>query len=181
VFYDVQTPDVFLRGLKAFLGSRPEAAGRVEADFVGLVPEASERLIASLGLENVANLHGYLPHRDAVQWLGRADVLWLTVGRRPGAEGISTGKLFEYMGAAKPILALVPEGEVRTTLAPYGAAFLADPDDEEEVAGRLEEVWTLWREGRLPAPDPAYIARFDRRTLARRLAGILDEASEEGR
>lgn len=177
VFYDAQTPDVFLRGLKGFLERTPEAHGSTEAVFVGLVPDASKRLITSLGLSDHVTLAGYVPHREAVRWLQRADVLWMTVGRRPGAEGISTSKLFEYMGAEKPILALVPEGEARRALAGYGASYLADPDEAAQVCSRLEQIWAAWKQGALPQPTAAYIEAFDRRVLAQRLADVLAGSS----
>lgn len=174
VFYDVQTPDYFLRALARLLARRPEARGEVEAVFVGLVPEASRALAADLGLGDVVRWTGYVDHPTAVAHQQAADVLWLTVGRRPGAEGISTGKLFEYLGARRPILALVPEGTVRETLAPYGAAFVAEPDDEVEIEARLEACWEGWRGGGLPVPNEPYAATFDRRRLTARLASHLD-------
>ncbi|WP_457651265.1 glycosyltransferase family 4 protein [Rhodocaloribacter sp.] len=178
VFYDAQTPDVFLRALAAWLERRPDARDRVEAVFVGLVPEASRALAERLGLGGVVRYEGYRAHDETVAFLRSADALWMTIGRRPGAEGISTSKLFEYFGARKPILALVPEGAAREALAPYGAARVVDPDDTAAVAGALDDLFRRWEEGRLPRPDPAYVRRFDRRRLAGELAALLSECAE---
>ena len=156
VFYDAQTPDVFLRALAVWLEGRPDVRGRVEAVFVGLVPEASRALAERLGLGGVVRYEGYRPHDEA----------------------ISTSKLFEYFGAEKPILALVPEGAAREALAPYGAARVVEPDDTAAVADALDDLFRRWDEGRLPRPDPAYVRRFDRRNLAGDLAALLAECSE---
>lgn len=176
VFYDVQTPDPFLRALALLLERRPMLRDQIEAFFVGLVPEPSVALARSLGLSEVVHLAGYLPHAETVAHLQAADVLWMTVGRRAGAEGISTSKLFEYMGSRKPILALVPEGTVREALAPYGAAVVAPPDDVEAIAGALEGLWERWHAGTLPAAEASYVRQFDRRVLAAKWAGWLDES-----
>ena len=45
-----------------------------------------------------------------------------------------TGKLPEYLGAERPILALVPEGPARDVLSRCGAAEIADSDDVEGAA-----------------------------------------------
>ncbi|WP_228350327.1 glycosyltransferase [Rhodocaloribacter litoris] len=176
IFYDAQTPDAFLQALALLLARRPGVRPHVEAVFVGLVPGASRALATALGLDDLVHYTGYLPHREAVRHLRAADVLWMTVGRRPGAEGISTSKLYEYFGAQKPILALVPEGAVREALAPYGAAVVTGPDDVEAVADALEGLYERWRAGSLPAPDRAYVRRFDRRRLAGELAALLGGA-----
>ena len=173
LFYDAQTPDFFLRGLAAFLARRPEARQQVEAAFVGLVPEASRRLAKRLGLGEIVQYRGYRPHHETVAHLLAADVLWMTIGERPGAEGISTGKLFEYIGARKPILALVPPGVAQQAVEPYGAARVVGPADVAAIADALEAFFEAWRSGTLPRPDAAYVQRFDRALLAGTLAGIL--------
>ena len=177
LFYDAQTPDFFLQGLAAFVARRPEARRQVEVGFAGLLPEASRRLAERLGIGDVVRYEGYLPHREAVAHLRAADVLWMTIGARPGAEGISTGKLFEYIGTRKPILALVPPGAARDALEPYGAARVAYPDDVPAITAAIGDLFDAWQAGSLSQPDEAYVQRFNRIHLARTLASILSSLS----
>lgn len=172
VFYDAQRPSVFLDGLARFLAVRPEA--RVEARFVGMVPGDFDALVAQHGLSDVVTSVGYLPHAEAVQEQRAADLLWMTVGRRPGAEGISTGKLFEYFGTRRPVLGLVPDGTARAALAAYGAAYLADPDDPQAVAKALALAYDDHQRGTAPRPDEAFVHRHGRQALAGEVAKLLD-------
>lgn len=177
VFYDAQRPDAFLEGLARFRAAHPEA--KVEARFAGLVPDGFEGLATRLGLSEVVTMLGYLSHDAAVAEQRAADLLWMTVGRRPGAAGISTGKLFEYVGTRRPILGLVPDGTAREALHAYGAAYLADPDDPAEVAQQLAEAYAAWRAGTLPVPDEAFVRRHGRRALAGEVAAILAEGAPD--
>ncbi len=174
VFYDAQRPDEFLEAMARWFERRPEARRKVEAVFVGMVPDYAKTMVKELKIEEEIRFAGYLPHDAAVRHLMAADVLWMTVGRREGSEGISTSKLFEYFGSGKPILGLVPPGAARDALLQYGAARVTDPDDIPEIVRSLDGMFEQWRGGTFPKPDPGVVRRFDRKRLAGDLAGILE-------
>ncbi|NBC18817.1 MAG: glycosyltransferase [Bacteroidetes bacterium] len=177
IFYDAQTPDYFLRALAQLVREIPEAGEQVRATFVGLIPDASKALIEELGLGDVVQHVGYVEHREAVAYQRGADVLWMTVGRRPGAESISTSKLFEYFGARKPILALVPEGAARQALEGHSAAYVAPPDDVGAITRALRQLYASWSDGSLPVPSDEFVEQYDRRRLARVLAEHLEAST----
>ncbi|MDE2956444.1 MAG: glycosyltransferase [Bacteroidota bacterium] len=173
VFYDVQTPDYFLKGLRRFLDSCPEARGRVEVMFAGVYPEASKGLIRLLDLSDSVHLLGYLPHMEVLELQHQADVLWMTIGTRRGSEGITTGKLSEYIGHRKPILALIPEGTAKETLTCYRAAIFAPPEDVPAIAAALAGIFRNWVSGTLPKPDETFAQSLSRSRLTRMLAATL--------
>ena len=174
IFYDAQTPDYFLQALARVVNQYPKARDLVEAVFVGLLPTSSLQRIAALNLQDVVTYTGYVPHSRAVAFQRAADVLWMTIGSRPGAEGISTSKLFEYMGSRKPILALVPPGTARRALEPYRAAMIANPEDVPAIATAIGALFSQWQSGALDTPDEAYVQQHDRRHLTGMLAACLD-------
>jgi glycosyltransferase involved in cell wall biosynthesis len=177
MFYDTQRPDTFLIGLARAMERVPEMRGPVCARFVGLFPEKAKELLTDLGLNDVVELDGYLPHRRTVERMLEADILWMTIGSAPGNETISTGKVHEYMGTRKPILGLVPEGAARDVLLKYGAAILAHPEDADETSRAIESLYRMWRDDALPAADEAFVHSFDRQAITRQLASILSRAS----
>lgn len=172
-FYDARQPDDFLHGLARFLERRPDAREHVRARFVGLFPDRAVSLVKSLGLDSVVERLGYVPHVEAVGELESAAVLWMIVGRQEGDEMISTGKLFEYMGARKPILGIVPEGHARKTLEQYGAGVTVPPESPDQVADALSRLYVQWLNHRLPTPDPEFVQRFDRQVLTGELADVF--------
>jgi len=177
IFYDAQTPDYFLQALARFVALHPAARQHLEAVFVGLLPESSQQLVDDLGIRDLVRYEGYVPHHKAVANQLSADVLWMTIGQRPGAEGISTGKLFEYMGTRKPILALIPPGAAQCDLEPYGAATIVAPDDIEGITTAFMTLFAQWETQSLPTPNESYVQQFDRKVLAGRLAMLLADVS----
>ena len=177
VFYDTRKPDYFLHGLSAYLEENPSMRKKMSAIFAGLVPHGFRDQLRSLKLEDIVEYVGYLDHSGVLQLQQKADVLWMTIGNRPGSSGISTGKLFEYMGTQKPILALVPEGVARQTLEQYGAAYFAERDRPEEITSVLHQLVIDWKANNFPGPNTEFISRFSRSCLTRTLSKVLDSVS----
>ena len=144
IFNDVQTPDYLLRALSNQLDSFPDQRKDWNVIFAGLMPDQSRSLISQLGLDDVVRYKGYVAHQEVTALQQKAHVLWMTIGTRRGAESISTGKLFEYFGASKPVLGLVPEGTAREHLLEYKASYLASPANIAEVQHQLSRIYADW-------------------------------------
>ncbi len=116
----------------------------------------------------------YCPHPVALATMRSADAVLLLLSDLPGAERVAPAKVFEYLAVRRPILAVLPEGEIARLVRD------ADPDSHRlpgDVAGIAE-----WLRGRLerrasptPVGDATAIARFERRALTGELAALLDE------
>ncbi|MCB2203677.1 glycosyltransferase family 4 protein [bacterium] len=172
-FYYNRTPEHFLRALCDAFDRQPALRGKIEAHFVGTDREEDRRLTAELQLDDAVFMHGYLPHRETIQHLVDADVLWLIIGSGRGEEMMSTGKLYEYLGARKPVLACVPEGAARQVLQKSGAAFFAFPEDRKTITDQILALYALYKNDNLPAPAYDYVEQFDRKSLTGRLATMF--------
>lgn len=75
-------------------------------DFYGKISPEIVQLVDDLGLHHLVFFHGTVSHDEAVKVQINADVLLLLYWNHPSEEGVYTGKLFEYIGAKRPILCM---------------------------------------------------------------------------
>ncbi|HEX3928046.1 MAG TPA: hypothetical protein VHW65_08605 [Gemmatimonadales bacterium] len=119
----------------------------------------------------------YAEHPVAVATMRSADALLLLLSDLPGVDRVAPAKAFEYFAAARPMLAILPDGETAGLVRSVepGAHFV--PADISGIAGWLAQRLsgnTVSRE--LAGADrTAAIARFERRALTGELAGVLDQ------
>jgi len=172
-FYHNRTPRYMIEAFRRFLDRVPGAAEKSELCFVGQFRDENLSLLRKHRLEKNVVVTGYLPHKDAVAYLAGSDVLWMMLGGDKGDEMISTGKLFEYLGARKPILGCVPPGEARTIIEESGAGFITDPADVDAITKTLEHLFSLYQRNALPAPGEDFVQQYERKALTGHLAYLL--------
>ena len=175
--YATRSPGPFLEGLRRWLAaSPPQRRQEVEVRFLGRLDPSLESLLDAPDLRGVVSRVPFLPHSEALASIREADALLLIVDQVEKAEEIYTGKVFEYLGSSRPILALLPPtSPLADLLRESGVGMLAPPEDPEAAARLLEEAWAR-RESPL-VPNPEARSRFDARSQAGRLAALLEEAA----
>lgn len=148
----------------------PELA-RLRVQAAGFKPGAA----AEAGVTDWVTELGPVPHGQALALMKQADLLYLPVPTGFYAMASLPGKLFEYLGCGRPVLAVVPErSEVARVLEDTGGGVRCEPGD---VAG-LAEVLLGWLRGEARVAPPQGIDRYSRAATTARLAQVLDAAAE---
>jgi len=90
--------------------------------------------------------------------------------------GVLSGKVFEYLAAERPILAVVPpDGAAAELIRHAGAGVVVAPDDIDGIERELVAMRDRWRAGELdgsPLSDE-WRKRLDRRTRVQELADLM--------
>jgi hypothetical protein len=90
----------------------------------------------------------------------------------PGTRAtIVPGKTYDYLGAGRPLLAAVPDGDARDLLERAGGAYLVRPSDSPGMADSIARA--LDGHG-LADPDGDIVREYAYQRLAQRLAGVFD-------
>ena len=154
----------------------------VEVVIAGRIDANVEEALRAPPLDRIVILPGYLEHRESLRLLRRAHSCLLFVGQEKSVHGMLTGKVFEYLGSGTPVLAVAPEGEAKELIERCRAGIVVDPGDTDGMREVLRTIWREFRAGkrRFAEPDEERIARYGRRALTEKLAGILDEVCRVG-
>lgn len=173
IFWEDRVPDYFLQAMHDLFAEKPRLRGRIEARFVGTFRDENVKLVRKLGLQDAVHVTGYLPHPQCIRELVDADVLWTTVGDAFG----SPGKTYEYLGARKPILGLVPDGFLKSTILEAGGQAVA-PDDVQGIKNALESYLAAYEKRQLKGPRPDVVEKYNRITLTGWLVKIFESLLE---
>ena len=151
---------------------RPDLGGRLEVHLAGVVSESDRRTMDDPSVR----LRGYLSHPETVALMQSADLLFLPMQELPPGmrATIVPGKTYEYLATGRPILAAVPEGDVRDILTAAGNAAICAPGD---VDGMCREILALMEDTELSPRDPRAVRPYERPRLAADLARVLDAAA----
>jgi glycosyltransferase involved in cell wall biosynthesis len=150
---------------------------RLELELVGLIDGLVQERLAQLGLlGDLVRVRAYVPHEEAVRLMCGADGLLLLINRSPGAEGILTGKIYEYLASGRPVLGIgPPEGDAALVLRQSGAGVMVHWDDLEGLIDHLRAFYEAWRSGRpIRGASREAALRYSRRMLAGELVLLLD-------
>ncbi|MEK6570678.1 MAG: glycosyltransferase family 4 protein [Bacteroidota bacterium] len=173
-FIDKRTPRFFLQALSKLFHEQPALREKIEAYFLGYFREENLKLVKKLGLQDVVKVLGYVEHNECVRNLVASDVLWLIIGKGAGEDMMSTGKLFEYLGARKPILGCVPDGVAKTTILDSGAGIVVEPDDVDAITSAIKTLYRQYESGTLVGPSEEYVEKFNRKRLTADLARTFE-------
>jgi glycosyltransferase involved in cell wall biosynthesis len=121
---------------------------------------------------------GQVGHAEALAAMSSAHALLLVANTTPGAHATVPGKLYEYLAAGRPVLAVAPpDSSTADVLTQTGGGWLAPAGDPAAIACILRQAFSQHRAAKSVRPDPTAVARFDRRVLAGDLAHLFDHVS----
>lgn len=177
---DDRNPKTLWKVLGKIRASDPEFERDLIIRFVGSCSSEVLKSIDSNGLsKNLENL-GYQDHRKVAQYQRSAQLLLLTVNEVPSAKGIVTGKIFEYMQAKRPVLAIGPtEGDLAGIIEKTRSGVVVDFGDE---SGMEEAVLSFYRQFRAKSLEvnSRNIENYHRRNLTAQLFELLKEMQSFG-
>lgn len=170
-------------GMAHGLGTLLEAAALLRGDdrfrFVLLGEGADKALLkaraAAQGLTNVLFLDQQ-PHAKIPAYVRAADVTVVLLKAKDLFKTVIPSKIFEFMGAGRPIVIGV-DGEARKIVEDAGGGVFVPPESAAELAATLQTLAAdPARLDRMGASGRTFVeANFSRTALARKYLGLLDD------
>jgi glycosyltransferase involved in cell wall biosynthesis len=170
-FFGKRDPRPFLQALAA------SGLEDVVVRFVGDFRPGDREFLEALGLGDRVELLDYVPRRRSLALQRDSDALLLLIPEAGGrGRGVLSGKVFEYLAAERPVLAVVPpDGAAAQLIRDTGAGVVAAPEDVGGIRDALLALHGRWREGSLDGTplSPEWRDRLSRASRVEELADLL--------
>ncbi len=171
-FY-TRNPRFYLEAIHKFFTKYPELKNEVEFCFIGIVSKDNLALIKNYNLGDAICLTGYIDHLQCVVNLLASDVLFLIISRGENDDAAMPGKVGEYIGSRKNIIACIPEGVTKKMLEKYNAVRFVD-EDPEELMNVFHEYYKMYIANSLPVANEDVVDQYERKAQTYELAKELN-------
>ena len=166
---DTYKPEIFFNAIKSCIEKYPEK--KIKFRFVGAIPWTIKERAKELGIEESCEWIGHVDHGQAIQYMRKSDFLLLIIPDAPGAEGILTGKLFEYLGAGKPIIGIGPkQGDAARIIDRCDAGKMFERNESEAITQWMKEIISA---GENIQKSNASVGDYERKQLTKTLTQVL--------
>jgi len=166
------------RGLQAFSSKYPSLTNSIRIKLWGRIRRLNREQVSEYELTSLVEIGGYLDRPESYQKLLSCDILFLPL-ESSGTDQkplFIPGKLFEYLRAGKPILAIAEESDCVEILQESGLGIICSPFDSNNIADTL--AYLVSKKQELPdlyPPNNDVIDRFSFEHIVRRFAEIFDD------
>ena len=141
----------------------------INLEFTGKADEPTKLL-----LNEVASFNNHVKHKESINLLLASDMLLLVIPKISNNKGILTGKLFEYLGARKPILCIGPtDGDAAKIIEECKAGKIFDYSDENGIYDFIE----TYMSNEFIFENKNYL-KYSRRNLTKNLSKILTDMAD---
>ncbi len=138
--------------------------------------ELLEKLTRQYSVEDFVEILPPIAYRPALEEMVRADALLVLQAANCNEQ--IPAKIYEYLRAGRPILALTdPGGDTAWVLREAGLDSIARLDSADEIAALFWRFVSTRGDGLRAIPDSNHVARASRKMRAAALAELLDQAS----
>jgi glycosyltransferase involved in cell wall biosynthesis len=143
-----QDPSPLFEALK-LMGDKAKG---VKVVFYGLYLAVAAELVEQYGIGHLVEVKPPVAYQESLRLQSEADLLLLLLWTDTRERGVYTGKLFEYLGARRPILALGEKENVAAELILKRGAGVVLAGPAEIAAQLLEHMQLKQTAGMIPSP-----------------------------
>ncbi|WP_297702548.1 glycosyltransferase family 4 protein [uncultured Eudoraea sp.] len=168
-----RNPENLWKVLSEIIGENETFRNVFQLNLIGVVGQDVLNSINDNGLKNYTRIKEYVTHEEAVNYQRSSQLLLLVEIDAANTRGIIPGKLFEYLAAKRPILAIGPEhwdgGEI---VKRTNSGVVCNYNSLVDLKAVILKWFHLYQQGNLMVSS-VNIKEYNRRTLTAKLAKLL--------
>ena len=174
--YGTRNPFDILRAVESLVAKNLIAKNTFLLKFVGRFGDEVKQMFETSSVKENIQTIAYMPHAESIEALMRSDATLLIVDEIAGSNEVVPGKVYEYLGAGKPILAIAPtDGAIAQLLRETGAGETVEHGDHEKIANVFLQYYrAFYGEAMIPPANIDAINKYERKETTRMLAQLFD-------
>jgi hypothetical protein len=173
-----RNPSMLWQVLADILYDNKEFSTDFELKLIGRVDALVKNDILKYKLSKSVQIIDYVSHNKVIEFQNKSQVLLLIVNDVPSAKGIITGKIFEYLMAKRPILAIAPtKGDLSEIIRKTNSGDVIDFNDAKNLKSTILDLYSKFKQGKSTI-DSKNIEQFHRRELTKQVSEIINKITE---
>ncbi|KJD32938.1 glycosyl transferase family 1 [Tamlana nanhaiensis] len=168
-----RNPEVLWRVLSDLLKENDAFSKDLQLNFVGLLSENVLEFLKNYNLSDCINNVGYVSHNESIKFQKKSQLLLLIEIDSEDTKCIIPGKLFEYMVAHRPIIAIGPKGwDVETIITETNTGKYFTYSDYDALKTTILQHYKAYKNNTLHV-NPIGFQKYHRKALTEQLAKLL--------
>ena len=141
--------------------------------FAGAVSDDVKQSLENFQLMENCEVLGYVSHSEALRLQHKSQILLLVEINSAETRAIIPGKLFEYLAAKRPIIALGPkESDIEGIINETKSGKFFSYWDDDELKTEILQLYKDFKNGELKIASEG-IEKYSRRELTRQMASLI--------
>jgi glycosyltransferase involved in cell wall biosynthesis len=156
-----------------------EITGLKESLQVRIIGPADATVMHSLQqyprLQKYVQFTDWVDHHEAIRQMRSSHLLLLLINDTPHTRGLLPGKMFEYMGARRPVLCIgTTDGDAATLIRGNNAGTIVDFTDIAGIKSAVSSYFERFKQGDPDdAADTDTVVKYARRNLVKLYADLI--------
>lgn len=175
--YSRRTPSSLFLAIEKLISSGELNATDFTLRFVGRFGDEIHAMMDSASFTASIERIGYVPHNESIRFLMTSDAVLLIVDEAKESSAIVPGKVYEYLGVGRPIIAIAPvKSAIANLMEETNAGDVVHQSDIDRTARIFLEYFTAWKfSTEIKVPNSSEIKKYERRESARALGKLMDD------
>lgn len=168
-----RNPEVLWKTLRKISEQNPSFKEDLQLKFAGAVSDEIKKSLQNKELLGNSVFAGYVSHSEALKLQQQSQLLLLVEIDSAETKAIIPGKLFEYLAARRPIIALGPKGsDIKGIIQETQAGTFFNYSEGKVLESEIIRYYADFKNGSLIISSQG-IEKYSRRELTRQMAFVI--------
>ncbi len=179
--YGRRNPKSFFQAIQILIDDKFFSKDNFIIKLVGRFGDEIHEMIEQVSFRESIEVINYVPHSESLKQLMTSDALLLIVDESKESSEIVPGKVYEYIGIKKPIIAIAPKpSAIADLMNETKSGMVAYQSEVYRISEIIRDYYNYWllNDDKYYNPDLDAINKYERKFSARKLSEILNNLTK---